>query len=95
MTTNKYLPGITRDELKTIIKELGEPSYRANQIAEHIYRHRVTDPDKMSNLPQNLRGKLKELLNQPLLMENIIDVDGVKCYLKLICLVLAGYMRKT
>ena len=61
MTTNKYLPGITRDELKTIIKELGEPSYRANQIAEHIYRHRVTDPDKMSNLPQNLRGKLKEL----------------------------------
>lgn len=63
MTKGKSLLGIPRDELKNIMNELGEPAYRAKQIVEQLYRHRVTDPRKMSNLPQGLREKLNAMFS--------------------------------
>lgn len=47
-------------ELKARMIELGEPGFRAEQIFQWLYRRRVFDLDKMSNLSKTLRAKLAE-----------------------------------
>lgn len=49
---------LTQDELTALVKEWGEASYRATQIWEWLYTHKVDDPQKMQNIPQSLRDKL-------------------------------------
>ncbi|NDJ78933.1 MAG: 23S rRNA (adenine(2503)-C(2))-methyltransferase RlmN [Chloroflexi bacterium] len=44
--------------LQIQLKAWGEPSYRAQQIWEWLYRHKVTDFNAMANLPQALRDRL-------------------------------------
>ncbi|RAK23322.1 23S rRNA m(2)A-2503 methyltransferase [Anoxybacillus vitaminiphilus] len=48
------------EELKAWIEEQGEKPFRATQIFEWLYQKRVTTFDEMTNLPKNLREKLKE-----------------------------------
>ncbi|KAB2903285.1 MAG: 23S rRNA (adenine(2503)-C(2))-methyltransferase RlmN [Anaerolineae bacterium] len=52
------LYNITRNELKNLVESWGEPAYRASQIWEWLYQHKVSHPDEMTNLPKNLREKL-------------------------------------
>src|SRR5262249_40453915 len=47
-------------ELREQLRELGEPSYRAQQIADWLYKKRIGAIDKMTNLPRPLRGRLSE-----------------------------------
>ena len=47
-------------ELEGQLRELGEPSYRAGQITDWLYKKRVDTIDEMTNLPQPLRGRLSE-----------------------------------
>jgi 23S rRNA (adenine2503-C2)-methyltransferase len=47
-------------ELEEELCKLGEPSYRAGQIADWLYNKRVDAIDKMTNLPQPLRRRLSE-----------------------------------
>jgi 23S rRNA (adenine2503-C2)-methyltransferase len=47
-------------ELKEQLRSLGEPSYRAGQIADWLFKKRVDTIDKMTNLPRPLRGLLSE-----------------------------------
>lgn len=47
-------------ELQEQLRELGEPSYRAQQIADWLYKKRIDTIDKMMNLPRPLRGRLSE-----------------------------------
>ena len=51
----KTLLGLTLDELTSLIQELGEPKYRAKQLAEWLYVKRATTLDEMTNLPKALR----------------------------------------
>jgi len=46
------------EELKAKLGTMGQPSYRAAQIMEWIYRKRVKSFEAMSNLPQGLRDAL-------------------------------------
>jgi 23S rRNA (adenine2503-C2)-methyltransferase len=48
------------DELQEKVLQLGEPSYRAGQIADWLYKKRVDTIDEMTNLPRPLRGRLLE-----------------------------------
>jgi 23S rRNA (adenine2503-C2)-methyltransferase len=48
------------EDLKAWIEEQGEKPFRATQIFEWLYQKRVTTFDEMTNLPKNLREKLKE-----------------------------------
>ncbi|MGB9856965.1 MAG: 23S rRNA (adenine(2503)-C(2))-methyltransferase RlmN [Dictyoglomaceae bacterium] len=48
------------DELKNYLASICEPPYRAQQITDWIYKKLVLDPLLMTNLPKNLREKLKE-----------------------------------
>lgn len=50
---------LTPDELRAAIVAAAEPAYRAKQILEWVYQKGVYDFDKMTNLPQGLREKLK------------------------------------
>ena len=46
------------EELQEKLQELGEPKYRADQIADWLHKKRVTSFDEMTDLPQSLRGEL-------------------------------------
>ena len=52
------LLGLTLDELTSLVQELGEPKYRAKQLAEWLYVKRATTFDEMTNLPKALRSGL-------------------------------------
>jgi|SRR5437660_11380326 len=47
-------------ELQGQLRELGEPSYRAGQITDWLYKKRVDTIDEMTNLPRPLRGRLSK-----------------------------------
>jgi 23S rRNA (adenine2503-C2)-methyltransferase len=47
-------------ELQEQLRNLGEPSYRAGQIVDWLYKKRVDTIDKMTNLPRPLRSLLSE-----------------------------------
>ncbi len=48
------------DELAELIAELGEPSFRADQIFRWIHQRGVFDVDQMTNLSLGLRSELKQ-----------------------------------
>jgi 23S rRNA (adenine2503-C2)-methyltransferase len=51
---------LTRDELQACFKEWGLPGYRAGQVLEWLYVHRVASWDAMTNLPRSLRDYLHQ-----------------------------------
>ena len=53
------LKGLTLDELKSLFKERGEPSFRGEQIFNWMYNHLAVDFSDMLNIPKNLRAKLE------------------------------------
>lgn len=58
MTEKKNLKSYTYNELEALVRnELGEPSFRAKQIFEWLYRG-VDSFDEMSNLSKSLRERL-------------------------------------
>ncbi|MGL5921051.1 MAG: 23S rRNA (adenine(2503)-C(2))-methyltransferase RlmN, partial [Bacteroidales bacterium] len=54
------LLGKTLDELKDVAKVAGLPAFTAKQIADWIYKKRVTSIDEMTNLSLKGREMLKE-----------------------------------
>jgi len=45
-------------EIESLVESLGAPRYRGRQIAAWIYRKGMTDLDRMTNLPRDLRETL-------------------------------------
>jgi 23S rRNA (adenine2503-C2)-methyltransferase len=60
MTIREPLLGLSRSELAGLMQSSGEPAYRAQQVAEAIYRQRVESVEEISTLPQQLRARLVE-----------------------------------
>ncbi|MEY3896109.1 MAG: rRNA ((2503)-C(2))-methyltransferase RlmN [Verrucomicrobiota bacterium] len=54
------LTGQSPESLAAWLKDAGEPSFRANQILEWVWKKKVTSYDAMSNLPTALRSKLAD-----------------------------------
>jgi len=50
---------LTLDQLVALLADWGEKPYRARQIWDWLYIHKVSNPDQMSNLPQALRERLQ------------------------------------
>ena len=77
------LPGATREEILQVVRTLGQPDYRAQQIAEWVYRKGARLYDEMTNLPLSLRQALPELL--PLRRLEVVraqrSADGTVKYL--------------
>ncbi len=53
------LLGMDRDELESLASEAGQPSYRAKQIMEAVYRQRVESLAEISTLPLEFRERLE------------------------------------
>lgn len=58
MIDSKYLLGMTRGELSDLVKVMGQPAYRAGQIAEWLYAKKATEIEQMTNLPKSFRERL-------------------------------------
>lgn len=77
------IKSMTMEELKELMKEIGDKPFRAKQIYSWLHEHLVTSYDEMTNLPKSLKEKLKEY---PITALEPIDVqiskiDGTRKYL--------------
>jgi len=55
------LKGLTLHELEALFRDLGEPRYRADQVAAWVFQRGVTSLREMTDLPQSLRERLAHL----------------------------------
>ncbi len=78
------LLGLDRAELASLADSLGEPAYRAKQLAEAIYRQRVESLEEISTLSRELRGKLAAQgvsVGLPRIENRFVSQDGTVRYL--------------
>ena len=54
------IKSLNLEELKSLMKDISQPSYRAGQIYDWMHNKLATDYDSMSNLPESLREILKK-----------------------------------
>jgi 23S rRNA (adenine2503-C2)-methyltransferase len=57
----RHLADLTREEARAAVTELGQPAFRADQLARHFFAG-VTDPALMTDLPAASRTDLTEAL---------------------------------
>ena len=57
----RHLADLTRDEARAAVTELGQPAFRADQLARHFYAG-VTDPAQMTDVPAAVREDLAAAL---------------------------------
>ena len=61
MTKKSYIE-LNKDEVSSLIKELNESQFRAQQIQNWVFDHYVETWDAMENLPMNIRHELSARL---------------------------------
>lgn len=71
------------DDLKELVKELGQPAFRAKQLYEWVHEKNVCSFDEMTNLPAALRQSLNETFSFKVPTELVKQVskDGSRKYL--------------
>ena len=71
------------EELEAYFKSIGEASFRAQQVAQWIYKKGAWSFDTMKNLPQPLRAKLSEhfILEPNAIVEKKISQEGTTKFL--------------
>lgn len=80
----KRLFGQSRTELAARMKDLGEPAFRAAQVAEALYRQRVADVIEITTLSKPLRERLLTdgwSVGRPRIAQVFRSVDGTERYL--------------
>ncbi|MBS1992531.1 MAG: 23S rRNA (adenine(2503)-C(2))-methyltransferase RlmN [Cyanobacteria bacterium SZAS LIN-2] len=77
------LSGLDINELTDFVKAMGLPAFRAKQIHTWIYAKYASSLDEMTDLSVELREKLKEVADVPLLTISHLEVsrDGTRKYL--------------
>ena len=77
------LKSMTLPELSAVLKELGQPGFRAKQVYTWLHKG-VREYEQMTNLPQSLRAQLAE--RYPICAPNVVrkqesQKDGTIQYL--------------
>ncbi|HLW86622.1 MAG TPA: 23S rRNA (adenine(2503)-C(2))-methyltransferase RlmN [Candidatus Sulfotelmatobacter sp.] len=78
------LLGLNRQEIAELVAEAGEPSYRAQQILDGVYREKVRSLDQFSTLPRQFRENLSRrgfAVGSPTIQEKFVSRDGTVRYL--------------
>jgi len=78
------LLGLDRGELLSLFESIGEPSYRAQQLLDAVYREREESIERISTLPQPLRSKLVNegySISLPVVERRFMSKDGTVRYL--------------
>ena len=73
MVEKVLLTDLSYEQLESWVTEQGEPSFRAEQLFEWIYRSLVFDPAAMANLPLGFR---RRLLDQAI-VQALVPVDAI------------------
>lgn len=75
--------GLERAALEGVLRELGEPAYRADQVYSWLYRKRARSFAEMTDLGKDLRRRLEEAwdLRWPEVEERSLSYDGTRKYL--------------
>jgi len=76
--------GLSAEELEAQMAALGAPAFRAGQLAEAIYRQRLTDLEAVTTLPLELRRRLRESgwqIGRPSIVQVFQSQDGTERYL--------------
>jgi 23S rRNA (adenine2503-C2)-methyltransferase len=83
MTQQVQLRGMAESELVSFVETLGEPAYRGRQVFAALHHRRLTNFDDITDLPQTLRNKLKEVSTASTLTvaSRYISEDGTRRYL--------------
>ncbi|HVO60429.1 MAG TPA: 23S rRNA (adenine(2503)-C(2))-methyltransferase RlmN [Terriglobales bacterium] len=87
-TKEFQLLGRDLDELRELVEREGQPSYRAQQLFEGLYRQRVASLEQISTLPQEFRGTLAEKgfeVGLPSVQNKFVSRDGTVRYLMGFC----------
>ena len=72
----RHLADLDAEGRKAAAEELGEPAFRANQIATHYFSRLVNDPEAMTDLPAASRDRLvAELLPTLLTPVHTLEAD--------------------
>jgi len=80
----KTLLGMDLAELRGLAEGLGEPSYRAQQLFESLYRQRIEQVSQISTLPTSLRSQLAAdgyAIGGPRIDSTFQSMDGTVRYL--------------
>ncbi len=80
---SRNLLGCTRRDLEAIVKELGQPAFRAKQLESWIWDKQVTSFDDMTNLSKQLRSELTNTyaLRTGTQEARLTSIDGSRKYL--------------
>jgi len=84
MQNKTDIGSLTYEELKEIIKGLGQPAYRADQVFSWLHEKCVRTFDEMTNLPAALRKSLAEICDLPVFETLRVQesaIDGTRKYL--------------
>ena len=83
-STSSSLLGMDREELAALVSESSEPSYRAQQIMQAVYRDRVETLGEISTLPVEFRGRLEQrgvTVGAARIENKFVSQDGTVRYL--------------
>jgi 23S rRNA (adenine2503-C2)-methyltransferase len=78
------LLGHDLDELRQLVEREGQPSYRAQQLFEGLYRQRVASLEEISTLPQTFKNSLADRgfkVGMPSVENKFASRDGTVRYL--------------
>lgn len=78
------LLGLNLQELTSLAVENQQPSFRGRQLAEAVYRQRISSLDQISTLPQSFRSFLAESgvqVGWPEILKRFVSRDGTIRYL--------------
>ena len=77
------LIGYSREELRRLFQEWGEPAFRGDQVYKWLYNKGAVSFDEMSNLPKTLREQLAAhfRLGALTLVAREVSADGTEKYL--------------
>lgn len=76
--------GMDQAELLGLVETMGQPRFRAAQLAEALYRRRLASLDGITTLPLRLRQSLAETgyaVGLPEIVQTATSVDGTERYL--------------
>jgi 23S rRNA (adenine2503-C2)-methyltransferase len=77
------IKAFSREELQNLVREMGLPSFRAQQIEQWLYGKGARSYEEMTNLPKKLREELEGScpLYYPSVLSRQVSMDGTRKYL--------------
>jgi 23S rRNA (adenine2503-C2)-methyltransferase len=78
------LLGLSLQELTELVQTLGEPTFRARQLFDALYRQRLAAMEDISTLPKALRSRLLAegySVGSPAIDQRFVSLDGTVRYL--------------